>query len=105
MTRDALRRAAAAATGEPSRDRVKDCVAAIRNGFDAEHGGFGNKAREFKGTKFPMPPYLHLLIQQAERAKSPELLGVLTTTLDKMARGGIYDQLGGGFHRYSTERT
>jgi uncharacterized protein YyaL (SSP411 family) len=52
-----------------------------------------------------MPPYLELLLQQAGRQKSDELLAMLTRTLDRMADGGIYDQLGGGFHRYSTERT
>src|SRR5437764_2073272 len=50
-----------------------------------------------------MPSYLALL--QQEGAKSPESAGMVARTLEKMARGGIYDQLGGGFHRYSTERT
>ena len=52
-----------------------------------------------------MPPYLRLLQEEAARAKAADLDGMLTVTLDHMARGGIYDQVGGGFHRYSTERT
>src|SRR5207237_8512674 len=45
------------------------------------------------------------LLQIGERKKSDELLQMVTLTLDQMALGGIYDHLGGGFHRYSTERT
>jgi hypothetical protein len=52
-----------------------------------------------------MPPTLLFLLDEAERTKSDELAGMVTRTLDRMATGGIYDQLGGGFHRYSTERT
>jgi uncharacterized protein YyaL (SSP411 family) len=88
-----------------NRDTVKSAVDQVRAGFDPVHGGFGNPARDFRGTKFPMPSYLMLLLQQAERTKAPETLTAITTTLDRMARGGIYDQVGGGFHRYSTERT
>jgi uncharacterized protein YyaL (SSP411 family) len=80
---------------------VKD----VAGEFDKEYGGFGSPARGFRGTKFPVPSYLELLGHQAERTKSAELSNILRVTLDHMARGGIYDQLGGGFHRYSTERT
>src|SRR5262249_41149094 len=59
----------------------------------------------FRGPKFPVPPYLDLLLLESGRTKSPEPAAMLTTTLDRMALGGIYDQIGGGFHRYSTERT
>jgi len=45
------------------------------------------------------------LLGRIERTKDAELTKMVTLTLDKMARGGIYDQIGGGFHRYSTERT
>lgn len=73
--------------------------------FDPDYGGFGNPNRRFKGTKFPMPPRLLFLLQVAERTKDKKLIEFLTLTLDQMAMGGIYDQIGGGFHRYSTERT
>src|SRR5205807_4511523 len=62
-------------------------------------------ARQFKGARFPVPSRLDLVLAQAVRTKSKELLHMVTLTLDKMAQGGMYDQLGGGFHRYSTERT
>jgi uncharacterized protein YyaL (SSP411 family) len=73
--------------------------------FDPTYGGFGKADKKFKGTKFPMPPSLLFLQAEAVRTKSDELSGIVSLTLDRMARGGIYDQLGGGFHRYSTERT
>src|SRR5205823_12819954 len=73
--------------------------------FDKVHGGFGSAERRFRGPKFPTPGSLQLLQYEAGRSKSAELADVVHLTLDHMARGGIYDQLGGGFHRYSTERT
>jgi uncharacterized protein YyaL (SSP411 family) len=88
---------------EPDRDLVNDTVSGVKEEFDKQYGGFGNPERQFRGTKFPTPPYLSLLQTEAGRDKAAaEMLDV---TLDRMARGGIYDQLGGGFHRYSTERT
>src|SRR5207249_2250453 len=106
MTSAALGRTALAVNAaELTRELVANAVKAVREQFDPVHGGFGDKLREFRGTKFPMPPYLLLLLQDAQAKKSDDLLQVVTTTLDHMARGGIYDQLGGGFHRYSTERT
>jgi uncharacterized protein YyaL (SSP411 family) len=102
---------ALAETGRPSsvaaldRPLVDGAVAAIGREFDPIHGGFGSAEHGFRGTKFPTPPYLDLLLTEIERAHSPQLLDMLTLTLDEMARGGIYDHVGGGFHRYSTERT
>jgi len=64
--------------------------------FDREHGGFG------EAPKFPTPSNLLLLLEMA--AEQEEAGAMLAATLDAMARGGIYDQLGGGFHRYSTDR-
>src|SRR5262249_51219036 len=60
---------------------------------------------KFVGTKFPLPSRLDLLLRVGERTKNKELIDMAALTLDRMAEGGIYDQLGGGFHRYSTERT
>ena len=88
-----------------NRELVTAGVDGLKEEFDKVHGGFGSAARQFKGTKFPIPPYLRLLQHEANRTKSAELAGVVNLTLDKMAQGGIYDHLGGGFHRYSTERT
>jgi uncharacterized protein YyaL (SSP411 family) len=90
---------------ELNRDLVSDAVEAMKEEFDPTYGGFGNPRRKFAGPKFPVPPDLGLLHYEAQRTKSDELLKMRALTLDKMALGGIYDQLGGGFHRYSTERT
>jgi uncharacterized protein YyaL (SSP411 family) len=64
--------------------------------FDREWGGFGG------APKFPTPSNLYLLLELAD--ERPEAVEMLAATLDQMARGGIYDQLGGGFHRYATDR-
>src|SRR5262249_23475753 len=81
---------------------VKAAVSELSEEFDETHGGFGRKSRQFRGPKFPMASKLELLLavsgDKAAKAK-------LRLTLEKMAAGGIYDQIGGGFHRYSTERT
>jgi uncharacterized protein YyaL (SSP411 family) len=95
--------------GNPLVDLDRPLVAGVVDGlkseFDKVYGGFGSPDRDFRGTKFPVPPSLELLLHEAARSKSEEIAGMIHLTLDRMARGGIYDQLGGGFHRYSTERT
>jgi len=75
---------------------VRRSLAALTRGFDREWGGFGS------APKFPSPPNLLLLHDLS--GEDVEVAGMLATTLDSMARGGIYDQLGGGFHRYATDR-
>ncbi len=65
--------------------------------FDRKHGGFGG------APKFPNPMNLEFLLRTYLRTGNAELLHAVTFTLEKMARGGIYDQLGGGFHRYSVD--
>src|SRR5262249_40183168 len=90
---------------ELDRKLVAGIAESLREEHDFVHGGFGSPARKFKGPKFPMPPTLAVLLDEAERTKSGELAQMVTLTLDRMALGGIYDHLGGGFHRYSTERT
>ncbi len=65
--------------------------------FDELQGGFS------LAPKFPHEPLLYLLLNQAERRNDSKVLHALEITLDAMARGGIYDQVGGGFHRYSTD--
>ncbi len=82
-----------------------EVVEAVADEFDPEYGGFGSAARKFKGPKFPMPCRLELLGQAGMRGKDDKKIAMLRKTLDQMATGGIYDHLGGGFHRYSTERT
>ncbi len=73
--------------------------------IDPEHGGTGVRARTFRGTKFPRPPVWGFLLAQAQKPDNADLKKRVALTLAKMLEGGIYDHLGGGFHRYSTERT
>ena len=70
--------------------------AQLRRTFDERWGGFGT------APKFPQPMTLEFVLRRAV-AGAPDALEVLTTTLDRMAAGGMYDQLGGGFARYSTD--
>jgi uncharacterized protein YyaL (SSP411 family) len=76
-------------------DRAAEGVLA---GIDWAEGGFGG------APKFPQPMALELLLRQFVRTGSRQLLGAVELTLDKMAAGGIYDHLGGGFHRYAVDR-
>ena len=90
----------------PGREVVEQALAGLEDRFDPEHGGFGSGAaapgeRQF-GAKFPAPANLHLL--QALAEEQPTAASMLATTLEAMARGGIHDQLGGGFHRYAGDR-
>jgi len=86
-----------------TRDMVKDAREAYS--FDPEHGGTGNKKEDFRGTKFPRAAVWSFLLEQSRKKGNEPLAKAVQLTLRKMAEGGIYDQLGGGFHRYSTERT
>ena len=65
--------------------------------FDPQNGGFG------QAPKFPHPSVLDLLIEQFVRTKDESLRNLIVTTLEHMANGGVYDQLAGGFHRYSVD--
>jgi uncharacterized protein YyaL (SSP411 family) len=70
---------------------------ALLRSFDPTHGGFGS------APKFPHPMDLRVLLRHHARTGDPQALHAARLTLDKMARGGIYDHLGGGFARYSTD--
>ena len=70
---------------------------AILRNFDPTHGGFG------RAPKFPHPMDLKVLMRKHARTHDASALHAVRHTLDKMARGGIYDHLGGGFARYSTD--
>ncbi len=65
--------------------------------FDRTHGGFG------RAPKFPHPLDLMVLLRVWKRTERDGWLDMVRVTLDKMAAGGVYDQLGGGFHRYSVD--
>ncbi len=72
-------------------------VVDLRSRFDAVWGGFG------PAPKFPPHASLALLLREHARTRDASVLKMVTTTLDKMATGGMYDQIGGGFSRYSTD--
>lgn len=76
---------------------IKNAVEEIKQSFDAAHGGFGD------APKFPRPMDIQLLLRYWARTKDPQALHIALFSLEKMAQGGIYDQLGGGFHRYSVD--
>ena len=87
--------------GQPqalSDSMVDDALAAILDQVDMQDGGFGST------PKFPHCSAIELLLSSYDRLKDKRMLDAVTVTLRKMARGGIYDQLGGGFHRYSTDK-
>ena len=72
-------------------------VQAVGNAFDRVEGGWG------RAPKFPQPMTLEFLLAYFVRTKDATALSMAERTLMKMAHGGMYDQLGGGFHRYSTD--
>ncbi len=76
---------------------VDDMVDSIVRMFDLRNGGFG------RAPKFPHPPALDLIAERYMATGEKHLRTVLDSTLQKMARGGVYDQLAGGFHRYSVD--
>ncbi len=83
--------------GRVSRSVIDGILESAVKMFDAQHGGFG------QAPKFPHPSALDLLMEQYARTGGDELRNVIVTTLEHMANGGVYDQLAGGFHRYSVD--
>jgi hypothetical protein len=78
-------------------DILQEAESALRRAFDPQHGGFG------PAPKFPQPLALRWLLRRWRQSGDGELLRMVTATLDGMAGGGMYDHLGGGFHRYSVD--
>jgi uncharacterized protein YyaL (SSP411 family) len=72
-------------------------IRSITQQFDIKNGGFGH------APKFPHASAIDLVLERYQQAKEKHLLAIAETTLEKMARGGVYDQLAGGFHRYSVD--
>jgi uncharacterized protein YyaL (SSP411 family) len=83
---------------------VDSVLRALVAQYDETYGGFGFDPASPKQTKFPEPPNLTFLLDYARRNKSEAAKTMLTTTLEKISQGGIRDHVGGGFHRYSTDR-
>ena len=76
---------------------VEAQVKSITQLFDIKNGGFG------RAPKFPHSSAIDLILERYQQTKEKHLLAMAETTLEKMARGGVYDQLAGGFHRYSVD--
>ncbi len=94
-----------APTGSPGDDAetpgdgiLDDAAAAAIRGADRQHGGFGQGS-----PKFPQPTRVELLLGVAARSDDPEPLTVAENALNAMGSGGLYDHLGGGFHRYCVD--
>jgi len=86
-----------AGPGVPSDKVIVVAAQNLARSFDRVDGGFSG------APKFPQPSRLSLLLRYARRTRDPGATAMVTATLDKMAAGGIYDHVGGGFHRYSTD--
>ena len=84
-------------SAEGARQILGNAQRQLARAFDATHGGFGS------APKFPHSMDLQLLLRIWKRRPSDELLHMVTHTLERMARGGIYDHLAGGFARYSVD--
>lgn len=78
-------------------EMLKNAFTHFRDTFDTVNGGFGG------APKFPQPANLSMLLCYSYRSGDKKALEMVEKTLDKMAKGGIYDHIGGGFHRYSTD--
>jgi uncharacterized protein len=76
---------------------VEAQIKSITQLFDIKNGGFG------RAPKFPHSSAIDLVLERHQQTKEKHLLAIAETTLEKMARGGVYDQLAGGFHRYSVD--
>ena len=86
-----------ARNNELSAEHADITIENLRMRFDTEYGGFG------EAPKFPGPTTLEFLLMHAHRTGNQKALEMVTYTLEQMARGGIFDQLGGGFARYSVD--
>jgi uncharacterized protein YyaL (SSP411 family) len=98
---DYLESSMAVAAGATNLDEsvLEKAFSGISRSFDERHGGFG------KAPKFPQPMTLEYLLRYYLRSEDEESLAMVERSLESMAKGGIFDHLGGGFARYSTDDT
>src|ERR1700682_5547265 len=100
QVREFLRRPALPlAAGTLDQTLLDEAYRRLARDYDPAHGGFGG------APKFPQPMLLEFLLRTYVRTGQPAALEMATDTLRAMAAGGIYDQLGGGFHRYSVDES
>ncbi|MFB6084672.1 MAG: thioredoxin domain-containing protein [Halorientalis sp.] len=85
-------------TGETPSETLDSAAGAAVRGADRDHGGWG------RGQKFPQAGRVHVLLRAHRRTGREEYRAVATEALDAMIEGGLYDHVGGGFHRYCTDR-
>jgi uncharacterized protein len=97
LHRELARHAVETKPGILSRELITEAIEQISKNFDFLNGGFG------AAPKFPHPGALELLFREAFYTGKTDLVEIAARTLEKMGKGGVYDQLGGGFHRYSTD--
>ncbi len=95
--RETLQGEGSAGTGPVAWSMIDTAFARLSDGFDAERGGLD------RAPKFPSTMPNRLLLRHHARTGSERALEMARVTLTRMAEGGIYDQVGGGFHRYSTD--
>ncbi|MER7173032.1 thioredoxin domain-containing protein [Streptomyces mesophilus] len=86
------------AAGLPGEEELNQALLGLTRDYDATHGGFGG------APKFPPSMVVEFLLRHHARTGAVGALQMAQDTLERMARGGIYDQLGGGFARYSVDR-
>lgn len=82
---------------KPDRQRIERAYGQLAQRFDHKWGGFG------AAPKFPTPHNLLFLMRYADTLQEPNAIKMVEITLEDMAKGGIFDQIGGGFSRYSTD--
>jgi len=82
----------------PAGRLADEYYANLQMSYDGRSGGFG------AGTKFPQEPNLLFLLDYAKVSKNEQALSIVQNTVDHMMAGGIHDHIGGGFHRYATDR-
>jgi len=105
IVKDSLRQRPALGLVKADQEMVDAIYSGLHEDFDREYGGFGYTPENPQRPKFPEPPNLVFLLQHARHGKqADEARSMLEQTLAKMAAGGIRDHVGGGFHRYSTDR-
>ncbi len=85
-------------SGTPDENIIEKALAEFQNRFDTEYGGFGS------APKFPSPHNLSFLLRYYKSFRNEDSLKMVEKTVTEMRQGGIYDQIGYGFHRYSTDR-
>ncbi|GAA0197985.1 thioredoxin domain-containing protein [Haladaptatus pallidirubidus] len=83
----------------PDAELLRNAASQIVRSADRDFGGFGQQ-----GPKFPQPAQLDVLFRALDRTGANQFADVAVETLDAMANGGLYDHVGGGFHRYATDR-